>query len=66
MHITHALFTQRHTSVSAAFNFEGNMVMILKMVHFEFSLKKISCEVQLDSYLLLIKMYLYLSLGVVQ
>ena len=26
MHITHALFTHRHTSVSAAFNFEGNMV----------------------------------------
>ena len=66
MHIAHALFTHRHTSVSAAFNFEGNMVMILKMVHFEFPLKKISCEVQLDSYLLLIKMYLYLSLGVVQ
>ena len=41
MHITHALFTHRHTSVSAAFNFEGNMVMILKMVHFEFSKKNL-------------------------
>ena len=49
MHITHALFTHRHTSVSATFNSDGNLVMILKMVHFEFSLKKISREVQLDS-----------------
>lgn len=40
IHITCALFTHRHTAVSAAFNFEGNRVMILKTVHFEFSFKK--------------------------